>query len=89
MMFWTAVIWGLGVAIGASIGVMPLVLLFAALTVIGETEAAKSTSGHSESVLAALDRKNELSKRQVEHICEIVKALDKLTLANQRGGNGD
>ena len=89
MMFWTAVIWGLGVSVGASFGAMTFVLLFFAFKLLTETEAAKSTSGHSESVLSALDRKNELSKRQVEHICEIVKALDKLTLANQRGGNGD
>jgi Flp pilus assembly protein TadB len=74
-MFWTAVIWGLGVSFGASIGAMTFVLLFTAFKRISETKAAKAISDHSELVLAALDRRNELSQDQVDKLGQIVQAM--------------
>jgi len=75
-MFVTALIWGLGVSVGASLGMMVFVVLFAGFKWLTETEAAKLM----ESVVM---RNHELLKEsnanQIEIVCQlsnIAQAID-------------
>lgn len=63
-MFWTAVVWGLGVSLGASVGMMTFVMLATGLRLLTMTKAAKTVAEINELSLAALNRRNELTEDQ-------------------------
>lgn len=73
-MFWTAFVWGLGVSLGGSIGLLAFVLMFAAFKAASETETMKKIDRHSQLVLAALVKRNDLTEEtnaQLESLVEI------------------
>jgi hypothetical protein len=75
-MFWTAVIWGLGVSLGASVGMMSFVVMFAVWGWLANTKAAKRASEVAELSLAALDKRNELTIQQIEYLAAIAAAAE-------------
>ena len=74
-MFWTAVVWGLGVSFGGSIGLMAFVLMFAVWKAFSETETAKTIEQHNDLVLAALLRRNDLTAKANEDLEKIAIAM--------------
>ncbi len=74
-MFWTAVIWGLGVALGASIGVAACVILLCLWFAIWETDKGKRAREVAELSLKALDERNELTSEQILQLSRIANAL--------------
>ena len=73
-MFWTAFIWGLGVTIGGSFGLMFFIVLFAGWNWLTNTTAVKRAAEVAELSLAALDKRNELTVRQIEYLAAIAAA---------------
>ena len=61
-MFWTAVIWGLGVSCGASIGTMGFVVVMAVWNWLTKTEIAKRANEINELSIAALSKRNDISE---------------------------
>lgn len=72
-MFWTAFVWGLGASCGGSLGVMLFVVMFFALQWFAGTKAGKTSLEYAELAQAALERRNELTERQIEHLDAIVE----------------
>lgn len=71
-MFWTAFVWGLGGSLGASIGLMSLVVMWHFFDRIANSKRLKSVD---ESLQALLDR-NEISKdllTQITFIADVAK----------------
>lgn len=75
-MFWNAFVWGLGATLGGSIGLMAFVVLFALWKWLTETKAAKRSSEVAELMLAALDRRNELTNEQLVLLGRIAVAME-------------
>lgn len=65
-MFWTAFVWGLGVTVGGSLGLMLFVVLFAGWSWLMGTETAKRAAEVAELGLIALQERNNLTKCQLE-----------------------
>lgn len=76
-MFWTAMVWGLGVSVGSSIGTMSFVILFTGWKCLTETKAAKRFNELSELSCAALTKRNELTEKQIGHLATIAAAADR------------
>jgi hypothetical protein len=70
--FLTALIWGLGVSLGASVGCMVFVLLFGFYR---EKDASKSRE-ISERSLAALTTRNDLSEQQIAALERIAATME-------------
>lgn len=77
-MFWTAFIWGLGVSVGASIGLMAFVVLFAGWSWLANTKTVKRASEVAELSLKALDRRNELTNEQIQMLERVASAVEGL-----------
>ena len=75
-MFWTAFIWGLGATCGGSIGMMAFIMLVSLWKWLTETKAAKRSSEVAELMLAALDRRNELTNEQLVLLGRIAVAME-------------
>lgn len=76
-MFWVAVVWGLGVTLGGSIGMMAFVVLFTGFKWMTQTEAVKKAERVSELSIAALTRRNQLTSEQIEQLNRIASAMEK------------
>lgn len=77
-MFWTAFIWGLGVTLGGSIGLMAFVVMFAGWSWLANTKTVKRASEVAELSLKALDRRNELTTEQIDVLKDIVTVVEGL-----------
>lgn len=76
-MFWTAVLWGLGVSIGAAIGLLMFILAFWGLEWIsGKAKVKAAALSCNEESMRALLARNDLTKETNEHLCNIFVALD-------------
>jgi energy-converting hydrogenase Eha subunit H len=75
-MFWTAVVWGLGVSLGVSLGMMSFVLMFAAFKRVTESETAKKIESFHERSHQALVERNELTVQMIAHLETIATAAD-------------
>jgi hypothetical protein len=76
-MFWTAFVWGLGVTVGGSFGLMSFVVLYAGWQWLTQTKAAKRLAEYHEAANAALERRNELSIQMIEHLATIATAAER------------
>lgn len=74
--FLTALVWGLGVSVGASLGLMVFVLLFALSKPLMDTKAAKAAREVHELSLAALNRRNELTEEQIATLRRIAETME-------------
>lgn len=83
-MFWTAFIWGLGVTVGGSIGLMLFVVLFFCWSCVAHSKTAKRANELAELSQAALVRRNELTEKQIDHLAVIADAAD-VYQRNNRG----
>ena len=77
-MFWTAFVWGVGVTLGGSIGLMVFVVLFAGWQWLANTKTAKRASEVAELSLKALDRRNELTHEQIQMLERVASAVEGL-----------
>lgn len=77
-MFWTAFIWGLGVTLGGSIGLMAFVVLFAGWSWLANTKTVKRASEVAELSLKALDRRNDLTEGQIATIERIAIVAERM-----------
>jgi len=73
-MFWSAFIWGLGVTVGGSIGLMLFVFLFG----LYKSKASQSSVELAEFANKALTRRNELTEKQIEHLLSISLSLESI-----------
>ena len=76
-MFWTAVIWGLGVSLGTSVGMMAFVVIFAAFKHITESEKLNKIEDFHERSHQALVDRNDLSKVMIRHMAAIAAAAER------------
>jgi len=76
-MFWTAFIWGLGVTIGGSFGMMFFIVFLAGWNWLTNTKAVKRAAEVAELSLAALDKRNELTVHQIEYLAVIAAAAER------------
>ena len=76
-MFWTAFIWGLGVTVGGSFGMMCFIVLFAGWNWLTNTKAVKRAAEVAELSLAALDKRNKLTVQQIEYLAAIAAAAER------------
>jgi hypothetical protein len=83
-MFLTAVVWGLGVSVGGSIGTMCFVLMLAAFKRATESETAKEILSFHERSHEALQERNQLTEKQIEHIAAIRWAMETLAAKESR-----
>lgn len=71
-MFWTAFVWGAGVSLGASIGILAFIVMHALLT---DLLGFKSKSeAYREYIKAALSHRNELAMEANVHLAVIADA---------------
>lgn len=75
----TAMTWGLGVSLGASIGMLFFVVMWRLLDLFMRSEAGKALEEVNRLSLAALDRRNELTVVQVETLGRIASALQEFS----------
>ena len=75
-MFWTAVVWGLGVTLGGSIGLMAFVVLFAGWSALMNTKTAKRAAEVAELSVAALTERNQLTREQMHVLGRIADAME-------------
>ena len=73
--FWTAFIWGIGVTLGGSIGIMAFVVLFTVWRWVTNAKAARRASEIAELSLQALARRNHLTVEQIEKLDRIAAAI--------------
>ena len=64
-MFWTAMIWGLGVTLGGSMGLMAFIILYDLWVKLGRSKAMKRANELAELANTALMRRNELTEEQL------------------------
>jgi hypothetical protein len=83
-MFWTAFIWGLGVTLGGSMGLMAFILLYDLWVKLGRSKTMKRANELAELANAALTRRNELTEIQIEHLATIASSLEDLELSNRK-----
>lgn len=76
-MFWTAIVWGIGVSTGASVGMMCFVLMFSVFTRITKSEHAKNIEKFHERSHAALVKRNMLSREMIDHMSVIASAAER------------
>ncbi len=74
-MFWTAVVWGLGVSFGASIGAMSFVVLLYLWNLLVRSEQYKRANEYAELSQAALVRRNELTEQQIEQLAKMTECI--------------
>jgi len=71
-MFWTAFVWGAGVSLGASIGIIAFIVMHALLN---DLLGFKSKSeAYREYIKAALSHRNELAMEANMHLAVIAEA---------------
>lgn len=73
--FWTAFIWGIGVTLGGSMGMMAFVVLFTVWRWVTNTKSARRASEVAELSLQALARRNQLTVDQIERLDRIAAAI--------------
>lgn len=73
-MFWTAFVWGAGVSLGASIGLMVFVFMYAACRRIVESKSYSQAEAFSQHIMAAWDRRNELAMEANTYLAVIADA---------------
>ena len=85
-MFWTAVLYGLGGSIGASVGFMLFVVLFSTFKAFAFSKSTKTLMDYHESNNKALIERNEISEEQVREINKVAAILEKLeyTIRNRK-----
>jgi hypothetical protein len=83
-MFWTALVWGFGVSLGASVGMMCFVLMFAAFKRVTESKTAQEILSFHERSHEALQERNQLTEKQIEHIAAIRWAMETLAAKESR-----
>lgn len=76
-MFWQACVWGLGVSLGASVGLMVFVVAVTLWKMTTESQVVKQMRDVNEASLAALLRRNELSEEQVDCLRRIAAATER------------
>lgn len=64
-MFWTAVVWGLGVTLGGSLGLMAFIILYDLWVKFGRSKAMKRANELAELANTALMKRNELTEEQL------------------------
>jgi len=64
-MFWTAVVWGLGVTLGGSIGLMAFIILYDLWVKVARPKAMKRANELAELANTALIKRNELTEEQL------------------------
>ena len=75
--FCLAVLWGLGVSLGASVGVFAFVMLKAAFDWMCGRDVYKSIAQANEDSLQALQRRNELTVEIISSLDHISEAIDR------------
>ena len=75
-MFLTALVWGFGVTLGGSVGLMAFVLMNYGFKRVAESETAKSIEYYHKLSQEALVERNMLTKRQIA-------VLERLAEANE------
>ena len=75
-MFWTAFVWGLGVSLGASFGLMSFVVLKFTWDATVNSKPIKRANELAELANAALIRRNELTEQQIAKLGEIAEMID-------------
>ena len=73
--FWTAFLWGIGVTLGGSVGMMAFVVLFTLWRWATNTKAARRAAEVAELSLQALARRNHLTIEQIEKLDRIAAAI--------------
>ena len=77
-MFWTAMVWGLGVSCGASIGMMGLVVMMELFNRFTKTEIVKRANEINELSIAALSERNDIgvaSNVLLERVAAAMEAM--------------
>ena len=78
-MFWTAFIWGLGVTLGGSFGLMAFVILYFVWDVVKttwlKTETGKRFDQLSEAFVISLQRQNERTAEQNEKLDKLAESI--------------
>lgn len=64
-MFWTAMVWGLGVTLGGSMGLMAFIILYDLWVKVGRSKAMKRANELAELANTALMKRNELTEEQL------------------------
>jgi len=77
-MFLTALIWGLGVTIGGSMGLMLFIVLYDLWCRLARSKAAKRANELAELANVALTRRNELTEQQIQ-------LLERIAVATEHG----
>lgn len=78
-MFWSAVMWGLGVSLGGSVGIMLFVVVFTAWMHLVSGARIRRTQEIAELSLKALDRRNHLTEKQISELSELSCAVQYAT----------
>lgn len=81
-MFWTAIVWGLGVSIGGSVGLMSFFVMYHFFKVWVNDESLKSLRNFQKQQMEALEKRNELTVQSIEQLVGIKIGLDKLVEAH-------
>ena len=74
-MFWTAFVWGIGVAAGGSIGLMVFVILYTAWYAAMKSPAATRAEELSEFAYTAMRDANEVSEKQLTQLTALAAAV--------------
>lgn len=79
-MFWTAFVWGLGVSVGASIGMFSFIVLYAIWNWFMNSKVIKQAADIGQLTLNALNERNNLTKDQVKTLERIAACYEDLHL---------
>ena len=74
-MFWTAFVWGIGVAAGGSIGLMVFVILYTAWYAAMKSPAATRAEELPELAYTAMRDANEVSEKQLTQLTALATAV--------------
>ena len=75
-MFWTAMVWGLGVSCGASIGMMGFVVMMELFNRLTKTEIAKRAIEVHELSIAALRKRNDIGEESNALLERVAAAME-------------
>ena len=77
-MFWTAVVWGLGVSCGAAIGMMAFVIMLTIWHWLSKTKLAKRIDELNEINTELLKQRNVIGEDQSEVLTRMMMAMEEL-----------
>lgn len=77
-MFLTALVWGFGVTLGGSVGLMAFVLMNYGFKRVAESESAKSIEHYHKLSQEALVERNMLTNRQIAVLERIAEANESM-----------